>query len=147
MKPEAKTHKPKFIQGMVCPVCYEHFQYPSVMNSVTDDYGRKIRTFYGWCFKCKRGFEVIQFERDEKWFIYKYRRSIERAGSEKIQLCNKWLKVSELPEPAPIVTGPGGEYNRQYIPISSAVLRSAYIAAQSLAQAFEELLKQNGEEI
>jgi len=136
--------KPKFIQGMVCPVCYEHAEYPTQIDKGTDDYGRKLRSYFGWCFKCDRGFEVIQFEKDGRWFINRYREAVRLEAGGELKLSGNWATVAELPQPAPVVIGSGGQYNRHIEPQTVEACKAVLGALKACANTIELLLKAVG---
>lgn len=130
------------IEGVICPQCYEHLPYPVIMDDGTDNYGRELRTYFGWCFKCNKGCQTVQFKRDDKWFIHKYQLAI-LEDARICRLKSEWQIVNVLPEPAPIITGPGGEYNN-HINLESAVpeiLKTMHKALAALAEAIQGLLE------
>jgi hypothetical protein len=71
--------KPKTIADVVCPVHFKPLPYPNVQRSEKDTAGLEIRTYFGWCFECNRGYAVIQFKRGERWIIYKYQQYVHDA--------------------------------------------------------------------
>jgi len=103
----------KTIADVVCPKCYNSIPYPSMPEQGhTDRYGRTIRTYFGWCFKCGLGHQVIQFLQYGKWHIHKYQ-TYRLVSNENCKPFGDWIIVNELPEPAPVVLGPGGDYDKQ----------------------------------
>ena len=61
------------VKDVVCPKCWKLLQYPRIVNKGRDRYDRTIRTYFGWCFECDTGFKVIQFGKEDRWFICKYK--------------------------------------------------------------------------
>jgi len=100
--------------GVICPRCYKSLQGHSIFKQGTDRYGRHLRSYLGWCTHCNTGFEVEQFQRDEKWRLHRHRYyATSIAGGQSLP-SSRWVVVEELPEPAPVVTGPGGEYSTDF---------------------------------
>jgi len=91
------------VEGVVCPVCYKPMPGTVIIQRPADRYGRVIRTYFGWCLACNAGCEVVQFQKDGKWLIEKHR----PYSPEPLA----WQKVNSLPESAPIVLGPGGDFD------------------------------------
>jgi len=106
--------KPK--AGYVCPKCFRELMGPAVSGK-QDQYGRTTRSYFGWCVNCDVGFEAIQFKQGDTkfgWLIHKYRFFKILEGSDKPQPVTAWLTMNELPEPALVVIGPGGDFNQHY---------------------------------
>ncbi len=98
------------VKDVVCPECFRPCEWPKVQPSVTDRYGRTTRIYYAWCFRCCEGFIVDQFERDDRWAIRAYRKY--RLQNKVPVLTGDWVVLNDLPEPAPVVLGPGGDFDR-----------------------------------
>jgi len=81
--------------------------------SKPDRYGRIIRRYFAWCFECNRGFEVIQFAKNGRWLIHKYQPYTIVGHTYHSKATGEWTILNELPEPAPVVVGPGGDYDKQ----------------------------------
>lgn len=97
---------------IVCPKCFK----PMVATQIIpqpDRYGRKIRRYLGFCTGYNLGSEVWQFERDGRWVIHKYQVYAYVGQLTHCQASGKWVTLNDLPEPAPVVTGPGGDYDKQ----------------------------------
>ena len=88
------------IADVVCPACYRALQHPHVDGTGLDRRrGVVIRTYYGWCFECERGWLVIQFMRDGRWLIHKYREAKLPEGQSECKLADEWVIVCDLPQP------------------------------------------------
>lgn len=112
----ADTGPAAAIADAVCPHCFRLLTSPFLADQGKDSYNRELRTYYGWCFECKLGAMVIQFFRDGRWIIHKYQ-NYELFDT--LNLCRPsgdWVKVNEIPEPAPVVTGPGGDFTQSHEP-------------------------------
>lgn len=96
-------------RDVVCPECFRQLQHPEIVGDGYDT-GRHIRTYYGWCFECNKGAMVIQFERNGRWVIHKYKKSILLDGSGVAKIEGDWIVLSEMPQPL-VVTGQG-EYQQ-----------------------------------
>lgn len=96
---------------VVCPHCFEPITSYTMYGVLEDRYGRITRNYFGWCDKCQTGYEVCQFDRDNKWHIHKFRyyASIQATGR---NLPQQWRLVEQLPDAAAVVTGPGGDFDR-----------------------------------
>jgi len=111
--------------GVICPMCFRVIK-KFALSSKRDRY-RIIRTYYGWCDECNTGCEVIQFycpNTKTGWLIHRYRLFKILEGNEKPQPVTTWLTMNKLPEPAPVVTGPGGDYDTPFTPDSCGCLLS-----------------------
>lgn len=131
------------VKDAVCAKCFRHIQYPQIVSKGTDRYGRTIRTYFGWCFGCHIGCEVIQFERDGRWVIHKYQNYAVKDGSHS-QLSNKWTVLNELPESAAVVLGPGGDYDKQINPEDISfkpILKNILAALKATTKTVECLLE------
>jgi len=102
------------VDGAICPGCDEHCCYPNV-RVIDDKYGRQLREVSGWCIGCDVGYIVRQFLNDDgKWLTYEYRKYIHNMnGGPKMSPVGPWVKGYSLPDPAPVVTEPGGDYVKQ----------------------------------
>jgi len=90
--------QPRTVTDVVCPIHFKPLPYPQVLTEGTDEKtGLIIRTYFGWCFECNRGFAVIQSKRGERWVIYKYQ--IYSAG---VLISNRdtdWIILNEPQRP------------------------------------------------
>jgi hypothetical protein len=102
------------IPEVVCPQCYHLLSNPAIIDVVADGYSRTIRRYFGWCFKCNNGFEVFQFQQNEHWKFHKYRTYRYVGNIPHYIPSGNYIEVQALPEPAPVVLGPGGKYNQSY---------------------------------
>jgi len=100
----------QYVPGTVCPDCNEPIHGISIEQTRPDRYDRIIRRYYGWCLRCKVGSYVEQFLMDHRWYIHRYRQWVMVDGKP----VNKggWTILNDLPDPAPIVLGPGGGYDK-----------------------------------
>jgi len=138
------------IKDVVCPVCAKPLPYPRICSHKKDRYGREIRTYFGWCFFCANsncddaGCEVIQFKRDNKWFIHKYQQYAIDRQHDTCRPAGKWITLNELPEPAPVVTGPGGDYDKSIEPAVVSIIEPLYKILSNVTQLLGSLLKKQG---
>jgi len=120
----------------MCPKCFR--PVAAKIFDEPDRYGRKIRKYLGFCEKCNAGCEVIQFLREGRWLIHRYQ-LYPYAGA----MCygtGVWFQLNEMPEPAPIVIGPGGEFDKQVWPLLSKLRTSL----EGVCQTIECLMKHKG---
>ncbi|MCJ7777633.1 MAG: hypothetical protein MUP16_04900 [Sedimentisphaerales bacterium] len=149
--------KPK--TGYICPKCFRELAGPAVAGE-RDRYGRITRSYFGWCFECDIGFEVVQFKLKEiayincnctgdknigyglnGWLINKYRLFKKLEGSDKPQPVTAWLTMNPLPEPAPVITGPGKEYDKPFEPETIDLMEVVLAALKATTKTVESLLK------
>ena len=104
------NNKIEIKNDVVCPKCYKPLAGATLVDSCKDDYGRVLRNYYSWCLKCNQGFEVIQFLKCERWHIHKYRYYTAILKGDGLAPPANWQKVLDLPDPDPVVLGPGGDY-------------------------------------
>ncbi|MGD0077058.1 MAG: hypothetical protein ABSB91_00370 [Sedimentisphaerales bacterium] len=120
---EVKTAT-KITSDIRCPICFGGLPYPQVISHEIDKHGNKIRTYFGWCFECNCGYAVIQFAKGQHWIIHKYKEYtlsghlIDVCGMkiDKCQPQDEWTILTDLPRPAPIITGPGGDFIKEITP-------------------------------
>ncbi len=129
------------VKDIVCPKCFKPLQYPKVKFKCTDRYGRVTRACFGWCFECKLGFEVIQFAKEDRWFIHKYQ--VYTPFGPTCQPTGKWTVIDELPEPAAVVVGPGGDFDKQIdlAKINLDILATLHKTLKAVTQTVGRLLK------
>ena len=133
--------KQREIADVVCPMCFKLLPYPSVVDEGVDRYHGRLRTYYGWCPVCERGACVIQFARDGRWVIHKYRKAILLDGAGEVRLVDDWVVLNELPEVAPVMLGPGGDYNRPFTPEVVGLFGKLKSALQGCVDVVEQLMK------
>lgn len=129
------------VKDAVCPKCLKHLQSPTVLPAKTDRYDRTTREYLGFCFDCNLGFSVVQFAKDERWLIHKFQ-IYGYIG--KVDSCcpmGKWQVLNELPEPAAVVTGPGGDYVQPFDPKTVELVETVLNALKAAASSIESLLK------
>ena len=139
----------KTVKDVVCPKCFHELMFPQVMQQQADRYGRELRTYFAWCFKCDIGCEVIQFSKetpiDKRWLIHKYQHYTLLGQANHCLPTGKWTVLNELPEPAAVVTGPGGQYDKQIDPAALEIIAPICLELEkvlkSLTQMVECLLK------
>jgi len=128
-------------KDVICPKCFKPLQHPVVTGLEIDRYKREMRTYYGWCFECEQGYLVIQFKREDRWVIHKYREAVLLEGSGQCCLKNNWRIMNELPEPALIVVGPGGDYDKQITPEVTTILKSLQNIFEKISQNLKDVLE------
>jgi hypothetical protein len=105
--------KAEIVPDCVCPACYKPMAYPR-MDEIADRYGRVMRRYFGFCPICSLGNETVQFKRDGRWVIHKYQVYAYVGQLTHCRATGRWVTLNDLPEPAPVVTGPEGrEYDKQ----------------------------------
>ena len=127
--------------NLLCPVCFKPLLGYSVFGVRTDEYGRVYRNYMGWCNHCSIGFEVVQFLDDDSWVLYSYRYYAAVLPDNKPKPSPKWALIKELPEPAPVVTGEGGEYNLPYEPKTVELVQTVLSALKATTTVVECLLR------
>lgn len=110
--PDTPQKAAEGVPDCVCPLCFKPMANASMM-ALPDRYGRKIRKYFGFCPACRLGSRSIQFERDGRWIIHQYQIYDYVSEFSHSPPKGKSVTLNDLPEPAPIVTGPGGEYDKQ----------------------------------
>ena len=134
----AINQKTKTDTDLVCPECFKALEHrPTVINNKPDRYGRTIRNYYGWCHECDTGFEVVQFKRDARWCIHKFRYYAANVDVEAGAAVpdKDWQVLNDLPAPSIVVLGPGGDYDMQI-----ELLKECQGSAAKLAKALGLLL-------
>jgi len=109
---------------VVCPKCFKTLNGCAILPAVCDRYGRTTRTYFGWCNECKCGFEGVQFEKDGRWIIHKHRPYGIRSRDIHYEPIDDFVTLNELPEPAPVVVGSGGDYDEQVELKNTEILKS-----------------------
>jgi len=127
------------LQGIVCPACY-HKTHEASLAEDTDDYGRERRLYFGWCSGCHKCFEVMQYNKDGKWVIHKFRWLVE-VGKLYRDMDFQWQIVSEPPQVAPVATGPGGDYRKGYDIKTSGFVEKVYKILTESREAIGRLLQ------
>ena len=125
----------------VCPECYRSVPGAAVLPARQDRYGRRLRSYFGSCLNCKSEFEVIQFKiaGRGRWSIHMFRFYVAKDAK---NLAGPWRTLKELPDPAaPVLTGPGGDFDREIRIDSVAFLERGHNALQSLTASFRNLIK------
>jgi len=133
--------KDKYVEWANCPGCDGHYYYPTV-ESKGDKFGRPLREVTGWCQQCGVGYVVRQFKKnDSMWLTYQYRKYIYRSGQGRVYV-GPWSNGYRLPDPAPVVTGPGGDYVKQteIDPDLKEVLKKSVHILKSTAESIVELM-------
>ncbi len=124
------------IADVVCPVCFHSLEHAALEAQYSDRYGRKKRKYYGWCLECNRWCEVEQFERAGRWLIHTFR----EGGSDRERISTMgvpWQQLNEMPEPPPVVVGPGGDYTQGSEPKPSRIFGDIADRCLKLARAAE----------
>ena len=140
--PQAQDSEALTVDGCVCPQCFKPLKAPAVTVSRRDRYGIRLRDYNGFCFHCRQGCRVLQFERDGKWLLHSYLHH--RYESGQFVACGDWIQVNPLLEPPAVLTGPGGDYDT--VPDLSddlimPLLRSASCMMLKVSHTIRELLE------
>jgi len=133
----------KTVKAVICPKCFKSLPGSSIIGPKIDRYDRMVRIYFGWCIHCRVGCEVVQFYKDQLWHINKYRLYGVVAKQVHCKPIGEWTTVNQLPQPAAVVTGPGGQYDKQ-IDLNTAyfnLLRALQNALKSTTVILEQLLK------
>ena len=130
-------------KDVVCPKCFKPLPKLSytLFPIKKDRHERKLRTYFCWCNECKIGSETIQFERDGRWVIHKYQIYGVSIKQLYCTTTGKWIVLNELPELAPVIVGPGGNYDKQIIPDVTAILKNLQSIFETASQTIKNLLK------
>ena len=127
--------------NLICPACFKPLLGYSVFGARSDEYGRALRNYMGWCNHCSVGFEVVQFLNDDAWVLHSYRYYAAVLPDNKPKPSPGWTLIKELPETAPVVTGEGGEYNLPYEPKTVELVKELLNALKATTVTVECLLK------
>jgi len=136
---KSETKKAAIEKEFVCPECFISIWGTGVITEIPDPYGRVMRRYFGYCEKCGFGWEVVQFKRDGRWLINKYHAVSRCDGLPFASGC--WEILNILPEPAAVVTGPGGDYIKPMEIKTTDVIRRCIDTCRTLANVFTDLLK------
>jgi len=128
--------------GVICPKCKRMVSARTICNAREDRYGRTMRTYLGWCDRegCRAGFEVIQFAIGDDWHIHKYRYYAVDLPVGMPMPSKQWHVVNPLPAPAPVVTGPGGEYSHAIEISTDSFLKQIQLSLSKLAEAITGMI-------
>jgi len=135
------------VKDCICPKCFRLLPSPAVLPSKLDRYGNETREYFGFCFECNIGYQVVQFKQTDmngnvRWALHKYKCYAVVGAQYVTKPMGKWVTFFELPEPkAPVVVGPGGEYDKQITPNISELLVQLENALNSTLKVLRELLK------
>ncbi len=133
-----QLNEPGMVPQAVCPTCYRHLKYPRVESPTVSD-GCIRRLYYGWCFECEKGFLTVQFKRGGSWIIEKYKTGVLSAESDRVELDSTWVRV--IDPPAAVMTGPGGDYQKEYSPEAVNIVEQIGDYLDHIKDMFEELSK------
>jgi len=122
----------------ICPKCFRPLPGTRIFPQ-EDRYGRQIRQYLGFCLDCNLGCEVVQFHRENRWLIHKYQ-YYKPIGTH-CRGTGEWVTINELPEPAPVVTGPGGEFDKQITPQTIGLLKKLKQTLDEMYQTIECLMR------
>jgi hypothetical protein len=140
--------EPKIIPDAVCPVCFKQLESPTIIQQGTDLYKRELRTYFGYCPNCSGGCIVVQFKREERWIIHKFRPAVVVGLASVLEISNKWQLMSEPPEPAPVMLGPGGDFKEPITPGTKGFfekLKTMREGLGRLCESIDEWLSENDE--
>jgi hypothetical protein len=123
----------------ICPHCYKGMEQASILTEQNSRRGYYTRIYYCSCKRCKTGFEVHQFRdlNSDKWHLHKYRPYSRLEGS---NIEKQWYFVEPLPEPAPVMLGPGGDFDEKININQTELFKKLFIALKSTIKVVEELL-------
>lgn len=127
--------------NLLCPVCFRKLPGCTVFGAHNDEYGRVLRNYIGWCIHCHLCVEVVQFQKDEVWVLSMYRSFAAVVPDNEPAPSPGWTLIKALPEPAPVVTGEGGEYNLPYEPKTIELVKTLLSALKATTTTVECLLK------
>lgn len=139
----AETTASLTLDGCVCSQCYKPLKAPVVTDAGTNRYGIRLRSYNGFCFHCRRGCIVVQFHQDDKWLIHSFM-PLRYESGKFAGIGPDCIIVNPLPEPPPVLTGPGGDYVKVPDPACDPALAAVQGAASGLMQlthAISKLLK------
>ena len=135
-------HKPEPIGqfGIVCPKCCRHLMPTEykLMPETENRHGFTTRSYFGWHLECNTGCQVIQLKQDGWWFIHKFRLYTLSCGKVRY---GDWIFDQPLPEPAPVVTGQGGNTDSPYTPEVIDLMDTVLTALKATVKTVESLLK------
>jgi len=135
----------------ICPHCYEKMEGVNLFDSVDSRAGYIQRRYYGFCEKCKVGFEVWQFQerKDDRWFIHKYRAVSRIIIKGKPTISKQWCYIKPLPCEPLVMLGPGGDYDQpiDFIPTSKPLMIQAAKNAKQLFETLKKALGKDGDEL
>ena len=127
----------------ICPKCFKPLANPKVMLE-PDRYGRELRKYLGFCPACSIGCETIQFKRGRRWVIHRYQVYAYIGTNIHCQAMGGWTTLNDLPEPAPIVVGPGGDFDNQITPQVGELLGKLRAALEGVCRVIECLMQSKG---
>jgi hypothetical protein len=93
----------QFISDAICPVCFDQVEWPVIMTEGPDSEGRPLRTYFGYCSHCGAAHVVVQFAREDRWIIHKFRPGAIVGITNPIEISSGWKMMSELPPATPAV--------------------------------------------
>jgi len=100
------------VPEVVCPACGRLLIRPKVLPTRwLYRYKVLMRSYFGWCFDCDKGCEVMQFRDDNKWKIYKWRPYL-LVNDKPVH--GRWAVKNQMPVAA-VIVGPGGDYDSSWI--------------------------------
>jgi hypothetical protein len=92
-------------KDMICPLCGVQVE-TAWLRELAQDGGHAVREYIGDCGACGHGFDVIQFRRDGRWAVHKFRPA--EPGQRAFD--REWHVVTPLPGSPLVMLGPGGDY-------------------------------------
>ena len=127
------------LDDIVCPTCGKPPTSASVGRATGGRCGPHRRRYYGWCNGCNRGCEVEQFWAAGSWRIARYRR-YEAMGPRQTRR-GPWVEACRIEPGAPIVVGPGGDYDNAVTPGISDLARDLAVTWRVLVWAIRRRLR------
>jgi hypothetical protein len=140
---QEKDQEKEFVidKAIVCPNCADRIGSATILPERTDRYGRLIRGYVGWCCNCHRGLEVLQFKSADKWYIHKYRYWLTVTETPGSNIPFEWRELNPLPDAPPVVTGPGGDYDKSIMIHAVDTLKRIDNITQTLSETIKSLVK------
>lgn len=108
------------VPGVICPECYHHLVSPSVLPQERHGSGNTIRSYFGWCFGCQKGYAAFQFFNPsiQRWVLWRYKEYVLNGG--KPVLNHQDHVVCPIPE-IPVVHKGCGEFAQSVAPTDIAM--------------------------
>ena len=100
----------------VCPQCFKQADKATSMGrEKIDRYKIKRRTYFCHCLDCNLSSEVVQYNKEGKWYIQKSRTWQPLPVTPPTYDPQWWDMHEQPPIPlAALITGPGGDFNKHH---------------------------------
>jgi hypothetical protein len=127
-----QSHKIPTVKDVICPECFRHLTAPTVMPQERHASGNTIRSYFGWCFNCNKGFAAMQFYNAQlgRWVLCQYQHYTLVGGVPILN--NQFHVVCPMPDIPVIKTGTGGDYTQGLTPsdVAGAVHQTKEVMAK-----------------